>query len=340
MPVSGQEHRIKTGLFYATNAIILEKKQKKTTGKAKYRLFDEICSWDSCFSIALLYLCFLLMLSNDVEKNPGPEQSTQLSSQTCCSHFTDHVEKRFQKMFYSLKANSAFIHYDIGSKISRVEGLISHMQHTITDLVNIAKENTNYINNLLVIQDIRLRQLNLAESEIDRLEASKRATNLKIYGLMESSDDCIVYDENDDDAFEDATNVLRTSSTADLAASVKASSDAAPVTMQQSQQPMPDSSGNKTSTEGGNQVSAHATAKNNENNSGNQNTYFNTSRRSSINTKIPTLTNSNRVKQKQTKLAKTKPTNEQTDFNADKIARPQRSQSFTAYTISKEQYDS
>ena len=191
MPVSGQEHRAKIGLFYATNAIILEKKQKKQVKRTKSSLFDEICSWGSCLSITLMYLCFLLLLSNDVETNPGPEQSTQISSSNCCSHFTEHVEKGFQRMFYSLKANSAFIHYDIGSKIARVDGLVSHMQHTITDLMNVARENTNSINNLLAKQDVLLRQLNLAENEIDRLEVAKRATNVKIYGLIESSNDCI-----------------------------------------------------------------------------------------------------------------------------------------------------
>ena len=146
MPISTQEYRIKTGLFYFTHGVILQRKlYKKFKGK-KSRFSGELCVWGSCLGLILFYSCLLLILSNDVETNPGPDMDTQLSSPRCYHTCMEYMERGWSNIHDSMKANAAFLHYDLGSKLQRMECLLNFMNHGLNELKAVAKENTNTIN--------------------------------------------------------------------------------------------------------------------------------------------------------------------------------------------------
>ena len=138
----------------------------------------------------LLYFGTLLILSNDVELNPGPEQGTQLSSQRCYHTCSEQMEKGWHNIQCSLKANAAFLHHNLDHRLLRLEGLLNFMNLGINELKNITRENTNAINHLLSNQDTIMKRLQQAERDAERVEELEKQCNIKIHGLMESSDDC------------------------------------------------------------------------------------------------------------------------------------------------------
>ena len=192
MPSSAQQHRVTTELFYSTHSIILEKKWNKQFKKLKSKPLSELCTWGACLGLSFAYICLLLLLlSNDVEQNPGPEASTQLSSSSkrCYHTCMDQMEQGWATIQTSMRANAAYMHYDIGARLSRVEGMLSHMAHGINELIAITKDNTNSINALQSNQDIIAKRLNEAERDSEKLEEMEKQSNVKILGLLESSED-------------------------------------------------------------------------------------------------------------------------------------------------------
>ena len=194
MPSSSQQHRITTGLFYSTHAIILEKKWNKQFMKMRSKPLSELCTWGTCMSLSFAYVCLLLLLlSNDVEQNPGPEVSTQLSSSTkrCYHTCMEHMEQGWTNIQTTMKANAAFIHYDIGNRLSQLERMQGHMTHGLNELKAMIKDNTNTINILQSNQSNITRRLNEAQRESDKLEEMEKQSNIKILGLTESSDNYV-----------------------------------------------------------------------------------------------------------------------------------------------------
>ena len=190
MPCSAQEHRVAIGLFYATIATIMEKKCNRQYTRLRARPFSELGTWCACIGVTMAYVCLLLILSNDVEQNPGPDQSTQLPQTQCYHTCMEQMERGLTDIQNCLKANTAFIHYDIGTHLKRLEGMMNFMNHGMNELRTIISDNTNVINSLKAYQDRLLKRLDKAEYESERLEEYEKRLNIKIFGLQESSEDC------------------------------------------------------------------------------------------------------------------------------------------------------
>lgn len=161
------------------------------------RCLHEIHSINNCSKTYIAYCSRLLMLSSDVELNPGPTEETEmiLRAITESTHRTTMDLNEVKEELKSMRNDLAGVKSNISSiksKLKTVEDISNKNDHRLCKLEeDIAN---NWHNEEVLQSDIdaidtkveaQRDYIETLENKIDRLEAEQRKNNARIFGVNE-----------------------------------------------------------------------------------------------------------------------------------------------------------
>ena len=110
-----------------------------------------------CILSTLAYMAILLLLSGDIETNPGPQQHNQNYQQDCYTKIANQIQQGFALVIYEF----------------------SELKQKMND----------YMMNMNLRNDSMRRQIDELDTNIDRLEDFVRKANVKFFGIEEDDVD-------------------------------------------------------------------------------------------------------------------------------------------------------
>ena len=134
-------------------------------------------------------LCFtcllLLIISMDVELNPGP------CDKACRTYIDRHqlsTETKIQQLFNCIRQQSDALNTKIGHRFEQLHQVLEHMVHDIQQLKKQYQDNRANIDQLLEGQNSTHLCLTKLEEAMEKSERQIRERNLKIFGICEARD--------------------------------------------------------------------------------------------------------------------------------------------------------
>ena len=204
MPISSQQHRLRIGVFRFTarddspkTSAERYRKNKTTNSKAcKNTVTKEIASWLACGTFSILYCtCILLLIiSMDVELNPGP------CDKACRTYMDRHhrsIETKIQQLFDCMRQHGDTLNIQIDHQFEQLHQILEKMIqvcHEATARVAYTRHELFNMNNTALCPPAvhrRLVQVQLSRSSPDLGPTAKKPKHRPFRGGRRKQGRCI-----------------------------------------------------------------------------------------------------------------------------------------------------
>jgi hypothetical protein len=139
-------------------------------------------------AVNLVFCVWRLILSHDVEMNPGPPKKTDTRPESNVdsriSQLEESMEEKLTRIMKAIESQTQTM-LNIQTSQRLVMSSISEIDRKVSDLSNVCSRNSEDIKELKNNQEDISDTLEGLQEEIDRLEGFSRRNNVKVFGLQE-----------------------------------------------------------------------------------------------------------------------------------------------------------